>query len=103
MKKILILLLHFLVINHAKGQYHDAKWVICTGNNNYQNNVILDFNNGQSPVVNITNSYVPMLGENASVSDANGNLLFFTNGTRLFDKNLNFNSGSKLSPTLCYQ
>jgi len=100
MKKILILLLHFLVINHAKGQYHDAKWVICTGNNNYQNNVILDFKNGQSPVVNITNSYVPMLGENASISDANGNLLFFTNGTRLFDKNLNFINGGWLAPPL---
>lgn len=89
-----------LTLSLAKGQYHDAKWLLCTGNNNFQNNVVLDFNNGQAPQIQITNSYVPMTIENTSVSDAWGNLLFFTNGTRLFDRNLNFMPGGILIPPL---
>lgn len=98
MKQLTFLLL--IISTTVVAQYHDAKWLLCTGNNNFQNNVVLDFNNGQAPQIQITNSYVPMTIANTSVSDSLGNLLFFTNGTRLFDRNLNFLSGGNLAPPL---
>lgn len=91
-------LLFLIIYTPIKAQYHDAKWVLCSGNNNYFNNVILDFNNGQLPVVNVTSKYVPMRTENASVCDSSGNLLFYTNGYRLFDRNLDFIPGGYLEP-----
>ena len=80
----------------TNAQYHDAKWVLCFGQANYQTNVILDFNNGQNPQVQLTNSIAPMLIENASISDEHGNLLFFTNGIHIYDKNLNLVPGGNL-------
>ena len=100
MKRFFLILIMVLALSYAKGQYHDAKWVLCDGYNNFWNNVILDFNNSQAPQVQIASTYVPMLGENTSVSDSVGNLLFFTNGTRLFDRNLNFMPGGILIPPL---
>lgn len=93
-------LLFLIIYTPIKAQYHDAKWVLCSGNNQYYNNVILDFNNGQTPVVNVTSKYVPMSFENASICDSVGNLLFYTNGYRLFDRNLDFIPGGYLVPPM---
>jgi hypothetical protein len=95
---LLLIGLFINVCQLAIAQYHDANWVLCYGQAGYQNNVILDFGSGQSPQVQVTNTYVPMLIENASISDEQGNLLFFTNGTRLYDRNLNFIAGGILPP-----
>jgi hypothetical protein len=101
MKKIgLFILVVGVFATNLHAQWHDAKWVVCDGQVGFQSNVILDFTGGQNPLVTVTNSYVPMLRENASVSDSWGNLLFFTNGTRLFDRNLNFIPGGWLAPPL---
>ena len=95
--KITLLVVLCFAFHYVKAQYHDAKWVLCYGIPGFQSNVIIDFNNGQTPQVGVTNSYVPMNIENASISDSLGNLLFFTNGTRLFDRNLNFIPGGNLT------
>ena len=95
--KITLLMVLCFAFHYVKAQYHDAKWVLCSGNNNFYNNVILDFNYGQNPQVIVTNTYIPILIENSSISDSLGNLLFFTNGTRLFDRNLNFIVGGNLA------
>ena len=99
MKKHLFLIgMYLAVCQLAIAQYHDAKWVLCYGQTGYQNNVIVDFGTGQSPQALVTNTVVPMLIENASICDEQGNLLFFTNGTRVYDKNLNFIPGAFLPP-----
>ena len=98
---IVIFLLQLLFSSTLKAQLHDAKWLLCNGKNNLYSNIFLEFDTINSgPTIQITNTYIPMLLENASVCDAWGKFLFFTNGTRIFDKNFNFMAGGNLAPPL---
>ena len=97
-KRIILLFVFMVLGKNSFAQFHDAKWVLCYGQAGYQNNVVVDFGTGQSPQAQVTNTVVPMLIENASICDEQGNLLFFTNGTRVYDKNLNFIPGAFLPP-----
>jgi len=100
-KYFVIVLLHLLFSSSLKAQLHDAKWLLCNGKNNLYSNIFLEFDTiNSSPTIQITNTYIPMLLENASICDVRGEFLFFTNGTRIFDKNFNFMAGGNLAPPL---
>ena len=62
----------------------------------------LDFNNGE---LNIDREYIPseFFATNASISDKNGSLLFYSNGCRIFNKEREvMENGSGLNPGAAY-
>ena len=96
-----IILLYLLFSSSLKAQLHDAKWFLCSGNNNSFSNILLEFDTfNPSPSIQITNTYIQMILENASICNASGEFLFFTNGIKIFDKNFNFMTGGSLAPPL---
>lgn len=96
MRKIVIILLLLLNYACAKGQMHDANWVISTGLNG--TNTLLHFTQGSTvPSAVSTNSTIPVIITNASISDAQGNLLFFTNGIHVYDRNFQIIPGCIIS------
>ena len=100
-KSFIILLLNLLFSQNMQAQLHDAKWLLCSGKYNLHSNILLEFDTVNSnPTINLTKTFIPILIENASICDANGDFLFFTNGTRIFDKNFNFMAGGNLAPPL---
>jgi len=68
-------------------QYHDANWVISTGYDSINNNTLVYFPpGGQNPQVSLSNGYIPFDRTNAVISDANGNLLFTSNGINIYNR-----------------
>ncbi|MFN8288461.1 MAG: T9SS type A sorting domain-containing protein [Chitinophagales bacterium] len=86
--------LFFLQLSYTgKAQLYDAQWV--TG----PNTSILDFRTADTVLLSNQPQDMPMEATNASICDENGNLLFYSNGIYIADRNgdtvLN---GSNLSP-----
>lgn len=79
MKKIVILLMFSIVLSEAQAQHEFDKWI-------FGNGVGLDFTSG-SPVV--ISSNINGWDNSASIADSLGNLLFYSNGEKLYDKNGN--------------
>ncbi len=93
MKRYLVITAFLLLSYLGKAQLYDAQWV--TG----PNTSILDFRTVDTVLLRNQPQDMPMQSTNASICDENGNLLFYTNGIYIADKNgdtvLN---GSNLSP-----
>ncbi len=96
MKKVISLfyLLGFVIGSNA--QLHDAQWML-----GWSPNSQLDFRS-DTPVVTTLSKVMPLISEaNAAISDANGDLLFYTNGIYIAGKQSNGDSilnGNGLSP-----
>ncbi len=87
--KRIILLFVFMVLGKSSfAQYHDANWVVTRVIQGNGNNVLIHFPPvGGSPVINFCAGQIPFSYANSTISDAQGNLLFITNGVEVFDKN----------------
>lgn len=79
MKKLFFFSVCLILYAAAFGQHEYDKWV-------FGNNLGLDFSSG-SPVV--FNTTINAWDNAASISDENGNLLFYSEGTRIYDRNGN--------------
>lgn len=92
-------LIIFLIYTNVYCQYsHENIWI--TGVNALVKNRILDFNNGIAPVtVDSASVGTPFIVTNTSISDTLGNLLFYSNGINVYDRNFNIMpNGNYLSP-----
>ncbi len=82
MKNLAIILLFMFVTNYVQAQHPEAKraniWY-------FGNGAGLDFSSGTA--VAITNGQLDSWESCASISDINGNLLFYTDGDTIWDKN----------------
>ncbi|MBP7168362.1 MAG: T9SS type A sorting domain-containing protein [Bacteroidia bacterium] len=98
MKKVMNLIIAIMVLaKHLFGQYHDANWIVSPIFNSQGSNTLIQFlQGGSSPIITSTGSTIPFNYTNASISDEHGNLLFFTNGIELYDRNLQVLAGGVL-------
>ena len=90
MRKI-ILLLFLIIFSHSiYSQKEDYIWIFGYDNSPPVGNnetYYFDFNKGSSPVGDAGLSPLWIRGNNASICDAEGNLLFYTNGCHVADSN----------------
>ncbi|MFN8154526.1 MAG: T9SS type A sorting domain-containing protein [Bacteroidia bacterium] len=79
----------FLLLSEAgSAQYHDANWLVSSGYMGQGSNTLIHFPiGGGPPQISSTTGTIPFNYANASISDANGNFLFFSNGIDVFDRN----------------
>ena len=86
---ILIFEFVFMVLSmELNAQYHDANWLVSSGYMGQGSNTLIHFPiGGGPPQISSTTGTIPFNYANASISDANGNFLFFSNGIEVFDKN----------------
>jgi hypothetical protein len=70
-----------------KAQWHDANWVL-GGGVGIHANFIIRFDTVGPVNISYPSTIASTVLDNASISDSLGNLLFFTNGIRLFDRNM---------------
>ncbi|MFN8154769.1 MAG: T9SS type A sorting domain-containing protein [Bacteroidia bacterium] len=86
---ILIVEFVFMVLSmELHAQYHDANWLVSSGYMGQGSNTLIHFPvGGGAPQISSTTGTIPFNYANASISDANGNFLFFSNGIEVFDKN----------------
>ena len=98
MKKIIIVSVFFLFSFEVRSQFLNNTWVLGLGPP--ENNTIINFNNGiGTPVVATLSSQDAFYVTNASISNMNGNLLFYTNGFNIYDNtNSIMMNGGGLSP-----
>src|SRR5690606_23777047 len=95
MKRYLTLLFLCCLVRQGLAQTENNTWVLGHGN-------AIDFSGGTATAVTTpaTNGS-SFRGASASVSDANGDLLFFTDGKTIWDKNFNvMPDGLLASPSL---
>jgi hypothetical protein len=88
-----------LLLTHGiNAQWHDANWVIGGSSQAFNNTQVIIRFDSTGPV-NFTYPFksAPKLFEITSVSDMHGNLLFFTNGVNLYDRNLDTILNGQLS------
>jgi hypothetical protein len=78
MKKVLLLLLTTLSLNYSFAQKEGNIWY-------FGSQAGMDFNGG-SPVA-LTNGQIYTTEGSASIADANGNLLFYTEGVSVYNRN----------------
>ncbi len=78
MKKIFVAFAVLLIINSSFAQKEYYKWY-------FGNQAAMDFVSGAP--VNITGSNMVATDNPATVSDATGNLLFYSNGLKVWNKN----------------
>ena len=95
--RILIAILFCLFFGHVHAQRHDANWIL-GGQGNGNNNLIIEFDSMGPVSFTAPAIRASMVIENASISDAHGNLLFHTNGVRLFDRNMDTIPNGELAP-----
>jgi hypothetical protein len=95
--RILIAILFCLFYGQVQAQRHDANWVL-GGQGNGNNNLIIEFDSMGPVSFTAPPIRASMVIENASISDAHGNLLFHTNGVRLFDRNMDTIPNGELAP-----
>jgi Secretion system C-terminal sorting domain len=100
MRKLLLSVVFFLCSLSGEAQRHDASWVLGGGGGMHAN-VVIKFD-AMGPVsYTVPILRAPMNWENASISDAAGNLLFLTNGIRLYDRNMDTIPNGELAlPTI---
>lgn len=79
MKKVLTLMLAACIFVTANAQHEFDKWI-------FGNGLGLDFSSGTPTTFTTT---INAWDNAASIADANGNLLFYSEGTRLYDRNGN--------------
>jgi hypothetical protein len=97
--RVIYFILVFLIC-HAENlhaQYHDANWIL-GGQGNGNSNLIIEFDSMGPVSFTAPPIRASMVIENASISDAHGNLLFHTNGVRLFDRNMDTIPNGELAP-----
>ncbi|MFN8154525.1 MAG: T9SS type A sorting domain-containing protein [Bacteroidia bacterium] len=69
-------------------QRHDANWLVSSGYMGQGSNTLIHFPiGGGPPQISSTAGTIPFNYTNASISDAYGNFLFFSNGIDVFDRN----------------
>lgn len=79
----------------AAAQIRDANWFI--GNNLGSAGAVFRFNSGGIQIDTIRN--IPMNGTRASISDSSGNLLFYTNGLKIYNGQYQLmENGDSLNP-----
>ena len=88
MKKTLLCIIFLLSSLFANSQRHDANWVLGGEGAGIHANVIIEFDTAGPVNYSVPLSIASMALENASISDASGNLLFLTNGIRLYNRNM---------------
>ncbi|MBK7853683.1 MAG: hypothetical protein IPJ79_01120 [Bacteroidetes bacterium] len=83
MKKIIILCILFFPLK-SFSQYHNNVWVF--GNPSSYPNTIINFNNGSGSLSKSTDSsFNHFTATNATICDASGNLLFYSNGVNIYN------------------
>lgn len=98
--RILLIILFCLIGGQLQAQRHDANWVLGGANGNHDN-IIIGFDSTGPLSFTVPLSRASIVIENASISDPQGNLLFFTNGIRLFDRNMDTIPNGELAlPTI---
>jgi hypothetical protein len=80
---LLILLISLIKISHA--QHAPYQWVIGLGTGGQWNNQELGFINGNLTNQSLTSINNPFYITNAAIGDVTGNLLFYTNGLRVYN------------------
>ena len=90
MRIIFLLIIFHIIIFESKAQKEDYIWIFGYDSNLYtagNESYIFDYNKGSSP--NGMSNVIPLWirGNNASICDADGNLLFYTNGCHVADAN----------------
>ncbi len=80
LKNLLTLILSIGLIAISNAQLQNTNWY-------FGNQAALNFNDGTLPPTVLTNSAIIANGSSASVSDASGNLLFYTNGSDVWNSN----------------
>lgn len=95
MKKVLIIIIIQLQIANCLAQHTPNKWVL---GSNFTNN-LMDFTTGSLSLQSLTGVQIGFVISNAAIGDANSNLLYFSNGFTIFDKQNNvIMNGDTLSP-----
>ncbi|MFN8153854.1 MAG: T9SS type A sorting domain-containing protein [Bacteroidia bacterium] len=101
MKKTLLCIIFLLSSLFANSQRHDANWVLGGEGAGIHANVIIEFDTAGPVNYSVPLSIASMALENASISDASGNLLFLTNGIRLYNRNMDTIPNGELAlPTI---
>lgn len=100
MKSFKLLALLFCIYNNLYSQSTPNKWVIGTGSTGFSSNNILDFSLGKLDTINPNpNPQVRFSFTSAAIGDKDSNLLYYTNGTSIFNKtNSVIQNGDTLSP-----
>jgi hypothetical protein len=103
MKYLIVLLMIFIfLVKKSTAQHTPNRWVIGSGFTLNASNNILDFSSGTLNIINpVPNPHHPFDITNASIGDANGNLLFYTNGISIYNAQHNkIQNGDTISPSL---
>ena len=83
-----VLIFFLLLTGKGAAQRHDANWVLGGGGAGMHANLVIEFDTAGPVNYTVPLSRAAMDLENASISDAAGNLLFLTNGIRLYNRNM---------------